>query len=117
LESKNPAQRFGGNPNVTICRPDIKCFEVKDEHDFLLLASDGVCNHITNEKALKVAWEGLRLKFTQRDNPIPELLGQTAEHLLKCAAHNQSCENMSAVLISFKSLKKRLRYDLAKHLQ
>lgn len=29
----------GGNPNVVIAVPDIKCFQINEEHDFVILAS------------------------------------------------------------------------------
>lgn len=32
-------ERFGGNPKVVVAEPEIKCFKIQDEHDFIVLAS------------------------------------------------------------------------------
>jgi len=34
--------KFGGNPNVVISIPEIKSFRIAKEHDFIILASDGI---------------------------------------------------------------------------
>jgi len=39
IEAKR--ERFGGNPNVVICEPEIKSFKIKEQHDFLLIG----CNN------------------------------------------------------------------------
>jgi protein phosphatase PTC2/3 len=36
-------ERFGGNPGVVVAEPEIKCFKIQPEHDFVLLASISVC--------------------------------------------------------------------------
>ena len=35
-------KRFGGNPKVLIAVPDIKCFKIDSDTDFILLGSDGI---------------------------------------------------------------------------
>lgn len=37
IEAKHP--QLGGNPNVVIAIPDITCFKVCEEHDFVIIAS------------------------------------------------------------------------------
>ena len=32
-------KEVGGNPNVVVAIPDIKCFQITEEHDFVILAS------------------------------------------------------------------------------
>jgi protein phosphatase 2C family protein 2/3 len=29
--------KYGGNPNVVIAEPDVKCFKIMPEHDFVIL--------------------------------------------------------------------------------
>lgn len=38
----------GGNPNVVIAEPEIKSFRITDEHDFIVLASDGIYDKLSN---------------------------------------------------------------------
>lgn len=40
--------KFGGNPKVVIPTPEIKSFRITSEHDFILLASDGIYDKISN---------------------------------------------------------------------
>lgn len=32
--------QMGGNPNVVVATPDITCFKVCEEHDFIIIASN-----------------------------------------------------------------------------
>lgn len=32
-------EEMGGNPNVVIAIPEIKCVQINEEHDFIILAS------------------------------------------------------------------------------
>ena len=44
LEAK--IAKRNGNPNVVIAIPDIKSFKISDEHDFVVIASDGIFDKI-----------------------------------------------------------------------
>lgn len=46
LEAK--IEKRGGNPNVVIATPEIKSFRVTSEHDFIVLASDGIYDKLSN---------------------------------------------------------------------
>lgn len=32
-------EEMGGNPNVVIATPEIKCVQITEDHDFIILAS------------------------------------------------------------------------------
>lgn len=46
-------RRFGGNPNVVVCVPEIKAFKIEEnEHDFVLLGCDGIFDRLNNKECV-----------------------------------------------------------------
>lgn len=41
-------EKYGGNPNVVISEPEIKSFKIIDDHDFIVLASDGIFDKLSS---------------------------------------------------------------------
>ena len=39
-------EKRGGNPNVVVAIPDIKSFKITEEHDFIIMGSDGIYDKI-----------------------------------------------------------------------
>lgn len=58
IEAKKP--QLGGNPNVVIATPDVKAFKIKDNHDFILLACDGIFDKMTNKECVDTVWRTVR---------------------------------------------------------
>lgn len=54
LHAKLP--EFGGMPNVVIARPEITVFKITKECDFVILASDGVYDKMSNDELVTIAW-------------------------------------------------------------
>jgi serine/threonine protein phosphatase PrpC len=52
-------QRFGGNPNVVIATPEIKAFKITKEHDFIVLACDGIFDKLSNTDTVKCVWNSV----------------------------------------------------------
>jgi protein phosphatase 2C family protein 2/3 len=40
--------KLGGNPNVVVPTPDIKCFKIRNNYDFIILCCDGVFEKMSN---------------------------------------------------------------------
>ena len=40
--------KYGGNPKVVIAPPDIKCFKIEDNYDFIILGCDGIFDKLEN---------------------------------------------------------------------
>lgn len=115
IEAKKDGLRYRGNPNVVISTPEIKQFRMQDEYDFLIMGSDGIFDKLSNEKCCKIVWETFRKAFASRDHPLHLSSANAVEGILKSACHAKTSDNVSAILICFKGLKKRLRFDLANH--
>ena len=46
----------GGNPNVVKASPDIRTFQISQMHDFIVLASDGIYDKLTDDDIGKAVW-------------------------------------------------------------
>lgn len=50
-------ESFGGNPKVVVAVPDITHFKLQDsQHDFIMIASDGIFDRMNTEDAIGYAW-------------------------------------------------------------
>lgn len=47
----------GGNPNVVKAEPEIRHFQIHKNHDFILMASDGVFDKMSNDDIARCVWE------------------------------------------------------------
>lgn len=55
IEAKRP--RYGGNPNVIVCEPDIKCFKIQDNFDYIMIGCDGIFERLNNRDCIDAVWE------------------------------------------------------------
>jgi len=46
----------GGNPNVVVCKPDVRIFKISKDHDFIILACDGIFDKMSNEDVSQCVW-------------------------------------------------------------
>ena len=59
LEAKT--LKFGGNPRVLICKPDIETLDLsREDLDFILLGCDGIFEKLTSRQATEALWKGYR---------------------------------------------------------
>ena len=59
IEAKQ--SKFGGNPRVLICKPDIETLDLgREDLDFILLGCDGIFEKLTSRLAVEALWKGLR---------------------------------------------------------
>ena len=67
IEAKD--EKFGGNPNVIICDPDIFSFDLKrDKIDFFILGCDGIYDQMNNDEIIDCAWMILNNKKRSEEN-------------------------------------------------
>ncbi len=50
-------RELNGNPNVVIHNPDIKSFQIKKEHDFIVLGCDGIFDKMSNNDVVMAVWK------------------------------------------------------------
>ncbi len=69
LEAKISA--VGGNPQVVIAIPEIRSFRLEpDECDFIVIASDGIFDKLSNEEVAECVW--MTVKDSENNIGTPE---------------------------------------------
>lgn len=120
IEAKDP--RYGGNPNCVVPTPDIKCFKIRSNYDFIILGCDGVFEKQDNKQIINAAWEASRCDFENDDvlrkNADPSVLkaganisihqksGLGVDKVLHECVYAKTLDNITAVMIAFENFEK-----------
>ena len=68
IEAKKP--RYGGNPNVVICEPEITTFKLKNNFDYFLIGCDGIYERLTNKNVVDCVWDRISEQTTIRKHDM-----------------------------------------------
>uniref|UniRef100_K7GGQ7 protein-serine/threonine phosphatase n=1 Tax=Pelodiscus sinensis TaxID=13735 RepID=K7GGQ7_PELSI len=97
--------------------PDIKVLTINEEHDFMVIACDGIWNVMSSQEVV----DFIQAKITQKDdNGDLRPLSSIVEELLdQCLAPDTSgdgtgCDNMTCIVICFKPRSTQARADSGK---
>ena len=134
IEAKR--QRYGGNPNVIVCEPEIKTFKLKNNFDFFLIGCDGIFERLDNKQTIESVWNRISEQTTNRtyDNLSPTNVSQRNqqkkmgaqrsnnffydEHIaaaegveiaLREAAASRSLDNITVLILGLKNLKTTIK--------
>lgn len=93
--------RLGGSPGAVSAVPDVKTFRISKKYDFILIASDGVYDCLSNSDIVKTAWN----VFNTSQFTFHGACGEIVKSVLEEAMSRRSYDNVTAVLISFGSMR------------
>lgn len=86
--------------------PEIKSFRITKDHDFIVMACDGVFDKLNNKDANQCVWNSVKdnkaLKFA---NNIHKQSGMGVEYILKNSLLRRTLDNVTVVLIAFANFK------------
>jgi serine/threonine protein phosphatase PrpC len=103
IEAKLP--KLGGKPGVISALPELKTLKVAKELDFILMGSDGIFDKMENDELVKTCWKAIE---DYKNEPLTDLravcLKAVEDVMIRCLA-KKTLDNISLILISFKSLK------------
>ena len=120
IESKNP--KFGGNPKIIICEPDIFVFDlIKNDIDFFIMGCDGIFDQISNEEIIDCAWTILNNNSgNNKENKenkdynknedeydfenvnIHDKCGLIVDYIIKSSMVRKSLDNVTCLMIALK---------------
>lgn len=103
IEAKLPC--YGGNPKVLISTPEIKAFKIHPEYEFIILASDGIFDKLSNKEVVQSAWAGL--VENDSDN-IHLLCGALVENVMRTALCRRSLDNITVVAVAFDGMLRKI---------
>lgn len=118
-------EKYGGKPGVVSSEPEIAQFSIDENaHDFIILACDGVYDRLTSVDVVDSAWsamaQGLKQYNNQQASPsksftIHQITGKMSDAVLKSSAIERSFDNITVVIIAFKSLHRFYEVQRQKH--
>lgn len=133
IEAKRP--RYGGNPNVVVCEPEITVFKLKDNFDFFMIGCDGIFERLNNNDMVSAIWDRIAEQTTTRkpDMLTPQTAGKKNqnvrsprggrdfhydEHIaaaegveigLRTVAASRSLDNITILILGLKNLKTTIK--------
>jgi len=87
---------------VVIATPELKCFRIQKEHDFIVLSSDGIFDKLSNKEAIQCCWNSTRDDLQENVHKQSSL---AVEYVLKNALLRRTMDNVTVVLIAFANFK------------
>ena len=94
--------QYGGNPNVIIPTPDIRNFKITQEHDFILICSDGIFDRVDNTQAVECIWGSFRENYNAE---IAQKCSIAAKKLMQMAFDRKSMDNVTVIIIALANLR------------
>jgi len=110
--------RYGGNPKCVVATPDIKCFKIRNNYDFIVLGCDGVFEKLDNKAVINATWDASRCDIEDeviRKNVDPAILkgngpvtihqksGLGVDKILHDCVFAKTLDNITAVMIAFEN--------------
>jgi protein phosphatase 2C family protein 2/3 len=86
---------LGGNPNVVIARPDIKKFKILENHDMIIMGSDGLYDKLTNSQITTSVFKKAVDIHSHKSKDLNMISLECAEDSVKAAIDNKSLDNIS----------------------
>mmetsp|Transcript_5812 Transcript_5812/g.4402 ORF Transcript_5812/g.4402 Transcript_5812/m.4402 type:complete len:154 (+) Transcript_5812:568-1029(+) len=91
--------KYGGNPRVVVPTPDIKCFKIRNNYDFIVLCCDGVFEKLSNLDAIDAVWKAC----SDQPKSIHEVCGLGIDRILQQSAFRKTFDNITAVMVAFEN--------------
>lgn len=99
IEAKLPA--YGGNKHVLIAEPEIKAFKIHANYDFIVVASDGIFDKMSNREVVQQVW-GLMIEAPAENTH--KLCEKGVVGVMKNALARRTLDNVTVVMIAFENL-------------
>lgn len=102
IEAKNPSS--GGNPKVLVCEPEIKAFKLSSGFDFVVMASDGIFDKLTNREVVQSAWSSA---FDQKAKDLHRQCAASTESIMRSALNKRTLDNITVVMVAFENFQQK----------
>ena len=88
---------------MVIATPEIKSFRIAEEHDFIVIASDGIFDKLSNQEAIECVWNSVR---DVKSANIHQQAGLGVEYIIKNALLRRTLDNVTVVVVSFENFQR-----------
>jgi len=97
-----------GNSNVVIAVPEIRSFKIENNHDFIIMGSDGIFDKLSNKEVVQCAWNSVRQEKMEK---VHQQCGVAVDTVIKNALFRKSLDNVTAVIVAFGNYKRLLKAE------
>lgn len=100
-------EKYDGNPNVVIADPDVTAFEIKDNHDFIVIGCDGVFDKLSSKDAIHIGWQKVLMEANKSGvknitlDEVHNNCGHCVDGILRTSALRRTVDNVTCVVVSF----------------
>lgn len=87
--------------------PEISTHRIEADDDFVLMASDGVFDTVTNEQIVQIVYETVSYYKQRSLDPYREyeqILGACVSNVMKTALIQKSEDNVTVMIVCFRNL-------------
>jgi protein phosphatase 2C family protein 2/3 len=102
------ATELGGNPSCLISCPELYEFEVTSEYDFMVLACDGVWDVLSNLEVKDAVWQTIESCRSIEGLKLSDLSRMAGEHIMKLSFDKKSLDNITVIVIFFRTIEQYL---------
>ena len=112
IEAK--VEKYEGNPKVVIADPDVTAFEIKGNHDFIVIGCDGIFDKLSSKDAIHIAWQKVLMEAAESgDEKVDPAhshknCGHCVDGILRTSALRRTVDNVTAVVVAFDGLQRQL---------
>ena len=92
---------YGGNPDVLIAIPEIRAFKIHADYDFILLASDGIFDKLSNREVVQAAMGFIHQKFVL---DVHRMCAAGVEGVMVTALNKRTMDNITVVVVALEGL-------------
>ncbi|CAD8104011.1 unnamed protein product [Paramecium primaurelia] len=92
-------EKFGGNPKIIIAEPEIKQFKIINEHDFIVLGSDGIFDTMSSKDVINGIWRDVQ--NNQNSNDLHNMMSNAVESVIKESLLRKTTDNVTLLIIAF----------------
>ncbi|CAK84759.1 unnamed protein product (macronuclear) [Paramecium tetraurelia] len=92
-------EKFGGNPKIVIAEPEIKHFKIVNQHDFIVLGSDGIFDTMSSKDVINGVWKDIQVNQNTKD--LPQMMSNAVESVIKESLIRKSTDNVTLLIIAF----------------
>lgn len=100
IEAKD--ERYGGNNKVVISDPEIRCFRIKENFDYIVVGCDGIFEKMSNADVMNKIWDSA-LKPEELKTPLSvhARCGLSVDNVLNESVEQKTLDNITVVIIGF----------------
>lgn len=97
--------------------PEVFMHKLTPEDDFVILASDGIFDGLSNEEVVKTAFEVIKHydgggDWGEEEDTIDKLLDEVVQAIMKKSLINKSEDNITLILVFFQGFLDHLKRNL-----